>query len=285
MLKRELNFQGTSPLLYLIATPIGNLEEFSPRALHVLREMDYVACEDTRNSGLLLKRFSLDLPLISCHEHNEEKASERILSLLSEGKKVAYMSDAGYPIISDPGQRLARRVIEAGYKVSVVNGPNAGLCALVGSGIPSEHFYFYGFLDSKPSSRRKQLESLKDFHDTIIFYESPHRIHDTLIDMASILGKDRRASLSRELTKTHEEYIRATLEELSQLEEETLIGEMVLVVEGAKKAINETTDEEIVNYLKETLGTMKSKEAIKEVAQRYHLPKNRVYDLYLKNFK
>ncbi len=285
MLKRELNFQGTSPLLYLIATPIGNLEEFSPRALHVLREMDYVACEDTRNSGLLLKRFSLDLPLISCHEHNEEKASERILSLLSEGKKVAYMSDAGYPIISDPGQRLARRVIEAGYKVSVVNGPNAGLCALVGSGIPSEHFYFYGFLDSKPSSRRKQLESLKDFHDTIIFYESPHRIHDTLIDMASILGKDRRASLSRELTKTHEEYIRATLEELSQLEEETLIGEMVLVVEGAKKAINETTDEEIVNYLKETLRTMKSKEAIKEVAQRYRLPKNRVYDLYLKNFK
>lgn len=285
MLKRELNFQGTSPLLYLIATPIGNLEEFSPRALHVLREMDYVACEDTRNSGLLLKRFSLDLPLISCHEHNEEKASERILSLLSEGKKVAYMSDAGYPIISDPGQRLARRVIEAGYKVSVVNGPNAGLCALVGSGIPSEHFYFYGFLDSKPSSRRKQLESLKDFHDTIIFYESPHRIHDTLIDMASILGKDRRASLSRELTKTHEEYIRATLEELSQLEEETLIGEMVLVVEGAKKGINETTDEEIVNYLKETLGTMKSKEAIKEVAQRYRLPKNRVYDLYLKNFK
>lgn len=285
MLKRELNFQGTSPLLYLIATPIGNLEEFSPRALHVLREMDYVACEDTRNSGLLLKRFSLDLPLISCHEHNEEKASERILSLLSEGKKVAYMSDAGYPIISDPGQRLARRVIEAGYKVSVVNGPNAGLCALVGSGIPSEHFYFYGFLDSKPSSRRKQLESLKDFRDTIIFYESPHRIHDTLIDMASILGKDRRASLSRELTKTHEEYIRATLEELSQLEEETLIGEMVLVVEGAKKAINETTDEEIVNYLKETLRTMKSKEAIKEVAQRYRLPKNRVYDLYLKNFK
>lgn len=285
MLKRELNFQGTSPLLYLIATPIGNLEEFSPRALHILREMDYVACEDTRNSGLLLKRFSLDLPLISCHEHNEEKASERILSLLSEGKKVAYMSDAGYPIISDPGQRLARRVIEAGYKVSVVNGPNAGLCALVGSGIPSEHFYFYGFLDSKPSSRRKQLESLKDFHDTIIFYESPHRIHDTLIDMASILGKDRRASLSRELTKTHEEYIRATLEELSQLEEETLIGEMVLVVEGAKKAINETTDEEIVNYLKETLRTMKSKEAIKEVAQRYRLPKNRVYDLYLKNFK
>lgn len=285
MLKRELNFQGTSPLLYLIATPIGNLEEFSPRALHVLREMDYVACEDTRNSGLLLKRFSLDLPLISCHEHNEEKASERILSLLSEGKKVAYMSDAGYPIISDPGQRLARRVIEAGYKVSVVNGPNAGLCALVGSGIPSEHFYFYGFLDSKPSSRRKQLEALKDFRDTIIFYESPHRIHDTLIDMASILGKDRRASLSRELTKTHEEYIRATLEELSQLEEETLIGEMVLVVEGAKKAINETTDEEIVNYLKETLRTMKSKEAIKEVAQRYRLPKNRVYDLYLKNFK
>ena len=285
MLKRELNFQGDTPLLYLIATPIGNLEEFSPRALSVLKEMDYVACEDTRNSGSLLKKFGYDLPLISCHEHNEEKATEKILSLMKEGKKIAYMSDAGYPIISDPGERLARKVIEEGYKVSVVNGPNAGLCAFVCSGIPSQHFYFFGFLESKPSTRKKQLESLKDFKDTIIFYESPHRIDDTLKDMANILGKDRQACLARELTKKHEEFIRGTLGELAELPPETLIGEMVIVVEGAKVISKEIADEEIQSYLEEALKTSKSKDAIKDIAARYSLPKNRVYDIYLKNWK
>lgn len=285
MIKRELNFTGKTPLLYLIATPIGNLEELSPRAINVLKEMDYVACEDTRNSGLLLKRFGFDLPLISCHEHNEEKATEKIISLMEEGKKIAYMSDAGYPLISDPGERLARKVIDAGYKVSVVNGPNAGLCALVGSGIPSKHFYFYGFLDSKPSSRRKQLESLKDFKDTIIFYESPHRIEDTLKDMASILGEDRQASLARELTKTHEEFLRGSLKELSEIDPETLIGEMVIVIEGAKETVKEITDEDIIFSLKESLKTLKSKDAIKEVSLKMGIPKNRVYDIYLKNWK
>ncbi len=285
MLKRELNFQGDTPLLYLIATPIGNLEEFTPRAINILKETDYVACEDTRNSGLLLKRFGFDLPLISCHEHNEEKATEKILSLMKEGKRIAYMSDAGYPIISDPGERLARRVLEEGYKVSVINGPNAGLCALVGSGIPSKHFYFFGFLESKPSTRKKQLESLKDFRDTIIFYESPHRIEDTLKDMAAILGEDRQASLARELTKTHEEYIRGTLGELKGVAPETIIGEIVIVVEGAKTIEKELSDEEIVGLLQGKLENLKSKDAIKEIANEYSIPKNRVYDIYLKNWK
>ena len=285
MLKRELNFQGDTPLLYLIATPIGNLEEFSSRAISVLKEMDYVACEDTRNSGLLLKRFGIELPLISCHEHNEEKASEKILSLMKEGKKIAYMSDAGYPIISDPGERLARKVLEAGFKVSAVNGPNAGLCAFVCSGIPSKHFYFYGFLESKPSTRKKELESLKDFRDTIIFYESPHRIEDTLKDMAAILGKDRQACLARELTKKHEEFIRGKLAELSELPPDTLIGEMVIVVEGAKEKAKEISDEDIKSYLSEALKERKSKDAIKEISKQYSLPKNRVYDIYLKNWK
>lgn len=285
MINRELNFTGKTPLLYLIATPIGNLDEFTPRALNVLKEIDFVACEDTRNSGLLLKRFGFDIPLISCHEHNEEKATEKILSLMQEGKRIAYMSDAGYPLISDPGERLAKKVIEAGYKVSVINGPNAGLCALVGSGIPSKHFYFYGFLDSKPSARRKQLEYLKNFQDTIIFYESPHRIDDTLKDMAMILGEDRQASLARELTKTHEEFLRGTLQELANVPPETLIGEMVIVVEGAKEIAKEINDEDIISSLNESLKTLKSKDAIKEVANKLNVPKNRVYDLYLKNWK
>ncbi len=285
MINRELNFTGKTPLLYLIATPIGNLDEFTPRALNVLKEIDFVACEDTRNSGLLLKRFGFDIPLISCHEHNEEKATEKILSLMQEGKRIAYMSDAGYPLISDPGERLAKKVIEAGYKVSVINGPNAGLCALVGSGIPSKHFYFYGFLDSKPSARRKQLEGLKNFQDTIIFYESPHRIDDTLKDMATILGENRQASLARELTKTHEEFLRGTLQELANVPPETLIGEMVIVVEGAKEIAKEINDEDIISSLNESLKSLKSKDAIKEVANKLSVPKNRVYDLYLKNWK
>ncbi len=285
MINRELNFTGKTPLLYLIATPIGNLDEFTPRALNVLKEIDFVACEDTRNSGLLLKRFGFDIPLISCHEHNEEKATEKILSLMQEGKRIAYMSDAGYPLISDPGERLAKKVIEAGYKVSVINGPNAGLCALVGSGITSKHFYFYGFLDSKPSARRKQLEGLKNFQDTIIFYESPHRIDDTLKDMAMILGEDRQASLARELTKTHEEFLRGTLQELANVPPETLIGEMVIVVEGGKEIAKEINDEDIISSLNESLKTLKSKDAIKEVANKLNVPKNRVYDLYLKNWK
>lgn len=285
MLDRELNFQGKKPLLYLVATPIGNLEEFSPRAISTLKEMDYVACEDTRNSGLLLKRFGIDVPLISCHEHNEEKAADKIISLMQEGKKIAYVSDAGYPVISDPGERLARKAIENGFKVSVINGPNAGLCALVASGIPTKHFYFYGFLDSKPSARIKQLTSLKDFKDTIIFYESPHRISDTLKDMANILGKDRNASLARELTKAHEEFIRGTLEELSGIDESTLIGEMVIVIEGAREEEKEITDDDIVYYLSEELKEKKSKNAIKDVSLKYSLPKNRVYEIYLKNWK
>lgn len=285
MLDRELNFQGKKPLLYLVATPIGNLEEFSPRAISTLKEMDFVACEDTRNSGLLLKRFGIDVPLISCHEHNEEKAADKIISLMQEGKKIAYVSDAGYPVISDPGERLARKAIENGFKVSVINGPNAGLCALVASGIPTKHFYFYGFLDSKPSARIKQLTSLKDFKDTIIFYESPHRISDTLKDMANILGKDRNASLARELTKAHEEFIRGTLEELSGIDESTLIGEMVIVIEGAREEEKEITDDDIVYYLSEELKEKKSKNAIKDVSLKYSLPKNRVYEIYLKNWK
>jgi 16S rRNA (cytidine1402-2'-O)-methyltransferase len=151
MIVRENNYEGKSPLLYLVATPIGNLSEFPPRAVDILKSMDYVACEDTRNSGLLLQRFSIDKPLISCHEHNEETAADKIVALLKSGKKVAYVSDAGYPVVSDPGNRLAERCIAAGIKVAVINGPSAGICALVGSGLPADHFYFHGFLSAKPN--------------------------------------------------------------------------------------------------------------------------------------
>jgi len=279
MAKRELNFKGSTPLLYLIATPIGNLDEWSARAIKVVKELDFIACEDTRSSGLLLHRFNLNKPLISCHEHNEEEASNKIISLLEEGKKVGYMSDAGYPLVSDPGSRLVKRVLAKGYKVSVINGPSAAICALVGSGLDTEHFYFYGFLSSKPSFRKKELLSLKNFPSTMIFYEAPHRIRQTLLAMKEIFGEDRKAVLARELTKLHEEYIRGILGELSEISEETLKGEIVLIVEGKKKENQEISDKTLLNALRELkdkLGT----DAIKEVAKTYGVSKKRIYKLY-----
>ena len=281
MINRELNFRGNSPLLYLISTPIGNLDEFSPRAISVLQGIDYVAAEDTRNSGSLLTKFGIKKPFIMCHEHNEEEASTKIISLLKEGKTVAYMSDAGYPAISDPGERLVARCISEGIKVSCVNGSNAALCALVCSGLPTKHFYFYGFLPSKPSERRKELETLKNREDTMIFYEAPHRIDDTLKDMKNAFGGTRRASIGRELTKAFEEFIRGDFDELCEIDPETLKGEMVIVVDKAEGAKKEYTDEDIVELLKENLKTMKSKDAIAAVVKTTGTPKNAVYDIYL----
>ena len=281
MIVRELNYEGKSPLLYLVATPIGNLSEFPPRAVDVLKSMDYVACEDTRNSGLLLQRFSIDKPLISCHEHNEETAADKIVALLKSGKKVAYVSDAGYPVVSDPGNRLAERCIAAGIKVAVINGPSAGICALVGSGLPADHFYFHGFLSAKPTERKAELQNLVSLPYTLIFYEAPHRIKDMLQDAVLILGKDRKACLSRKLTKAHEEYIRGTLGEIAELDETTLLGEMVLVVEGAKPVQKEWSDEEIASLLKAKLKDESMKDAVKDVAQENAIPKNRVYQISL----
>lgn len=281
MIERELNYSGAKPLLYLIATPIGNLSEFPPRALQVLQDMDFVACEDTRNSGNLLKHFGLDKALISCHEHNEEEASSKIVSLLLSGKKVAYMSDAGYPAVSDPGERLVKRCLKEGIKVAVVNGPSAGLCALAASGLDSSHYYFEGFLPSKPSARDKELEELQWRRETIVFYESPHRIKETLEAISKAFGP-RQAVLARELTKTHEEYIRGSLTELSALDEATLIGEMVIVVAGHPvEESHPLTDEEIATLLTEKLKTMRDKEAIATVSEENAVPKNRVYAIRL----
>ncbi len=278
---REGNFEGKKPLLYLVATPIGNLAEFSSRAQSILQEMDYIACEDTRNSGLLFSRFGIKKALISCHEHNEEEASAKIIELLLEGKKIAYVSDAGYPTVSDPGSRLVKRAIENGIKVSVVNGPSASLCALAASGLDTSHYYFEGFLPSKAAEMKRELNELKERKETIIFYESPHRINRTLLAIKEAFGPDRKACLGRELTKLHEEYIRASIGELADIDPSTLIGEMVIIVEGKKKEESTLSDQEIKSLLAELSKTMKSKEAINKVAKENNLPKNRVYDIYL----
>lgn len=282
---RERNYFGKTPLLYLVATPIGNLSEFTERAKEALFKVDYVAAEDTRNASFLLSQFSISKPIIACHEHNEEEASEKIISLMADGKLIAYMSDAGYPCLSDPGTRLAKKVIDHGYKVAVINGPNAAICALVGSGLDTSHYYFHGFLDARKAKRRKELSSLKDYPFTLVFYEAPHRINETLSDMKEILGPDRKACLSRELTKLNEEYIRGTLGELAELDSETLKGEMVVVIEGKSQEEGEITEEDIVASLERSLKNFTGKDSVNAVSKELGLKKNIVYDIYLKHFK
>ena len=281
MIERELNFFGNKPLLYLIATPIGNLSELSPRALETIKEMDFIAAEDTRHSGELLASFGIKKPMISCHEHNEEEASDRIVSFLEEGKKVAYMSDAGYPAISDPGQRLVKRLLAEGIKVSTISGANAALNALAASGLDSRHFYFHGFLPVKEGERKQELSSLAEKKETMIFYEAPHRIGKTLKDLYSAFG-EREATLARELTKTHEELIHGSLKELSELDPETLKGEMVIIVEGSKNEAASMSLEEALSLVKEKVKEgVKAKDAAKEIAEEFGLSKNKIYSLYL----
>lgn len=281
MIERELNFFGNKPLLYLIATPIGNLSELSPRALETIKEMDFIAAEDTRHSGELLASFGIKKPMISCHEHNEEEASDRIVFLLKDGKKVAYMSDAGYPAISDPGQRLVKRLLAEGIKVSTISGANAALNALAASGLDSRHFYFHGFLPVKEGERKQELFSLAEKKETMIFYEAPHRIGKTLKDLYSAFG-EREATLARELTKTHEELIHGSLKELSELDPETLKGEMVIIVEGNKNEAASMSLEEALSLVKEKVKEgVKAKDAAKEIAEEFGLSKNKIYSLYL----
>ncbi len=281
---RELNFVNNSPLLYLIATPIGNLEEMNPRAISILKEIDFIASEDTRNSGSLMSYFKISKPFISCREHNEEEASNKIIKLLKEGKKVAYMSDAGYPAISDPGSRLVKNCLENGIKVSVTSGPNAAINALVCSGLDSTHFYFHGFLSPKENERNEELKDLAKRKETLIFYESPHRICKTLIALSSILG-NRKAVIARELTKAHEEFIRGNLFELSLLDETTLKGEMVIVVEGNQEKEAIVSDNQIALALKDQLEFGKTgKEAVALVSASLKIKKNRVYDIYINSF-
>ena len=285
MIPRELNFEGPSPILYLVATPIGNRGEMTPRAIDILKACDYIAAEDTRNSGQLMASFGIDKPFIACHEHNEEEAASKIIAFLKEGKHVCFVSDAGYPCLSDPGSRLVARCLENGIKVSVTSGPSAAINALVCSGLDSTHFHFEGFLPAKESEKVARLNEINQLPETLIFYESPHRILKTLFALVGTLG-DRKAIIARELTKAHEEFIRGTLSELCLLDEGTLRGEMVIIVEGASKRDGELTDNEIALALRDELEFgRKPKEAIKAVSEGTGVGKNRVYDIYLKTFK
>lgn len=281
-MNRQKSFQNQLPTLFLVATPIGNLDDMTFRAVKTLEAVDVIFCEDTRVSIKLLNHFEIKKPLKTYHDFNKEIKSDSILWYLDNDKNVALISDAGYPLISDPGYYVIREVIKKGYNVVSIPGANALLTALVTSGITPHPFMFYGFLDSKDSKKTKELESLKELKQTLVFYESPHRIKKTIMRMHDVLG-ERKITLARELTKKYEEIIRGTTLTLQDVTD--IKGEMVLIVEGNKAedtGFEGTIEEELEYYTNEGKT---SKEAIKTVAKNRKLPKNDVYMIYHQNTK
>ena len=272
-------------VLYLVATPIGNLEDITYRALRILKEVDFIAAEDTRHTLKLLNHFDIQKPMISYYEHNIRERGEKIIARIKEGKNAALVSDAGTPAISDPGEDLVKLCIEEDIRVIPVPGCVAAINALICSGIPTKRFSFEGFLSVNKKSRIDHLEAVKSSRYTLIFYEAPHKLQNTLCDMLKYFG-NRRITIARELTKKFEEFLYTDIEgAIKHFDEINPKGEFVLIIEGANDEISDTpfdnkTILEHINYYIE-LGTDK-KEAIKKVAQDRNIPKREVYSETIK---
>jgi len=265
--------------LYIVGTPIGNLEDITLRALRILKEADVIACEDTRTTRKLLSRYGIDKPLLSYHEHNETARAEEIASLLAEDKSVALVTDAGTPCISDPGYRAVRLASERGFEVLPVPGPSAAIAALSVSGLPTSGFVFLGFPPRTQKALGEFLARVKDYPETLIFYESPNRVAKTLAVMLDTLG-DRNISLGREITKLYEETIRGSISEVQKRLEEkgSVKGEIALVVEGAGKK-SAAPDAEAVDglleaYMEEGLSL---KDAVKRASEETGASKSSTY--------
>jgi len=271
-----------SGLLYLVATPIGNLEDITYRAVRVLREIDLIACEDTRQTRKLLEHFDIHKPTVSYHEHNEAERSADLVERLRAGAAIALVSDAGMPLVSDPGFRLVRAAVAAGIAVQPVPGPSASLAALAASGLPTDSFHFAGFLPVKPGQRAKLLESLADEQATLIFYEAPHRVLESLEAIGKALGP-RPVVVARELTKIHEEFLRGTAEEIrAQLASRDAVkGEFTILIGKSQGPLPDDTPlaEAVDTLVHNGVGRM---DAIKQVARRRGLSKREVYDQVLK---
>jgi len=269
------------PALYLVATPIGNLGDITIRALETLAGADVLACEDTRVTRVLLDRYGIENRPYAYHEHNADEAGARLLAALEAGKSVALVSDAGTPLVSDPGYRLGQLAIEAGHRVVPIPGASAPLAALVGSGLPNDAFLFAGFLPTKDKAKRDRLRELAKVPATLIFFESPHRIGDTLAAAADELGKERPASVCRELTKTFEEFRRGPLGDLAQdYADKTVKGEIVLVIgPPAPDAAPGAAD--VDSLLAELAGTMPTAKAATEAARLTGLPRKDLYQRLL----
>lgn len=276
----------TLGVIYVVPTPIGNLEDITFRALRILKEVSIIAAEDTRNTKKLLNHFEINVPLLSYHEHNKLKREEQLLERVKKGESIAIVSDAGMPAISDPGYELVKAAIEEDINVVVLPGANAAVCALVGSGLATNEFYFYGFLPRKKKEKEAELERLRTLQSTLLFYESPYRVKDTLQMMKKVLG-NRQVVAARELTKRFEEFIRGNMDELIDwANQHELKGEFCLVVSGSEGIEEETgiwwrdlsIEEHIDYYIEGRQQT--SKEAIKLVAIDRGVPKREIYQVY-----
>ncbi len=264
--------------LFVVATPLGHLQDITLRALAVLREVSLIACEDTRHTRKLLRAHGILTPTTSYFEHNERFKGERILEALRSGREVALVSDAGTPGISDPGFRLVRAARAEGIPVVPIPGPSAVVTALSVSGLPTDRFLFVGFLPPKPAARRRALEELAGVRETLVFYESPLRVRETMKDMEAALG-DRETFLCREATKLHEEYRRGRLSELSELlaARGEVKGEVVLVVAGASETLPMTAETPEALFARLTQEGRTRREAVKEIARLTGLPSREVY--------
>jgi 16S rRNA (cytidine1402-2'-O)-methyltransferase len=268
--------------LYLVATPIGNLEDITLRALRVLREADLIACEDTRHTRKLLAHYEISRPLASYHEHNERERAAELIEKLKAGMNIALVSDAGTPLISDPGYRLARDSIEQGIRVIPIPGPSALIAALAASGLDTSEFTFAGFLPARRAARRARLAEFSEIKTTLIFYEAPHRIKETLRDALETLG-DRPAAVARELTKLHEEFIRGALSEINISQAR---GEMVLLIGPPPDRPEKAQSSEARSILEEIEAVMRDegldrKSALKRVARARRIGKSEAYRLAL----
>ena len=277
MIQKSFN---DTPSLYLIPTPIGNLDDITVRSLNTLKIVDVILCEDTRDTGLLLSHYDIKKKLVSCHEYNEDKIIDNVVSMLKDGLNIGLVTDQGTPIISDPGYIVSRGVIEAGFNVISLPGATAFVPALTSSGIEPSPFLFYGFLNSKSSKQKTELKSLKDLKYTIIFYESVHRMKETLSNMLEVLG-DRKIAVCRELSKIHEEIVRDNISNIIPLVD-TMKGEFVIVVEGNKEIVD-FSELDIVEHVKMYVEDgMKEMDAIKQVAKERGVAKSIIYSEYHK---
>ncbi|WOC15789.1 16S rRNA (cytidine(1402)-2'-O)-methyltransferase [Pseudochrobactrum sp. MP213Fo] len=267
------------PALYIVATPIGNLGDITLRALEVLASADLLACEDTRVTRVLLNRFAISRRPVAYHEHNAAEAGPKLMAALAAGKSVALVSDAGTPLVSDPGYRLVEEARNAGYKVVPVPGASAVMAALMASGLPTDSFMFCGFLPSKQGQRRNKLETYKAIDTTLIFFESPNRASDTLQDMAAVYGADRPAALCRELTKAYETFSTATLGELCEKYdgEDRIRGEVVLLVGAPLQNSAPVTEQDIDALLLNLAQELQPSKAAGEASRMTGKPKGELY--------
>jgi 16S rRNA (cytidine1402-2'-O)-methyltransferase len=269
--------------LYVVGTPIGNLEDMTFRAVRILQSVDAIAAEDTRHTGRLLQHFQIKTPQLSYHEHNRKERLPELLNQLIEGKAIALVTDAGIPGISDPGYELVKASIEAGIKVVPIPGASASLTALSAAGLPTDRFVFEGFLPAKGALRQQRLESLPAESRTLIFYESPHRLRVTLKDLANCLGKDRKIVLGRELTKLYEEFWRGTIEEaIAHYTQTEPKGEFTLVVAGAELVMPVLSEEALKAELIQIMSQGISRsQATRQLAEMTKLPRRQLYQLAL----